>query len=237
METLAQKALVGVAVTYMLLIVIIPFVQAFSHGLGPFVETLQEPDFQQARRRADGLCLAVFIVFKYCVAGSSGCGAARCIHPQPPHPPNSAPHCHAPAHRLLPALQAVKMTLLLSLVAVPINTAFGIQAALFLSRNEFWGKTFAISLLDLPFSISPVITGEGPGPASQPATAVDAAARGMQLQLARCQPASRRCHRHLQECRNAAAACQLGLGACGAWCATVHCRQEACRHPPRMLCS
>jgi sulfate transport system permease protein len=51
------------------------------------------------------------------------------------------------------------MTLLLSLVAVPINTAFGIQAALFLARNEFWGKTFAISLLDLPFSISPVITG------------------------------------------------------------------------------
>ena len=52
-ETLAQKALVGVAVTYMLLIVIIPFlnvfVQAFSHGLGPFVETLQEADFQQAR--------------------------------------------------------------------------------------------------------------------------------------------------------------------------------------------
>jgi sulfate transport system permease protein len=71
---------------------------------------------------------------------------------------------------LLPALQAVKMTLLLSLVAVPINTAFGIQAALFLSRNEFWGKTFAISLLDLPFSISPVITGEGLGPASQPAS-------------------------------------------------------------------
>jgi sulfate transport system permease protein len=84
-ETLAQKALVGVAVTYMLLIVIIPFVnvfvQAFSHGLGPFVETLQEPDFQQARRRAEGLCLAVFIVFKYCVAGSSGCGAARKMHP------------------------------------------------------------------------------------------------------------------------------------------------------------
>ena len=56
-ETLAQKALVGVAVTYMLLIVIIPFVnvfvQAFSHGLGPFVETLQEPDFQQASKQAE----------------------------------------------------------------------------------------------------------------------------------------------------------------------------------------
>lgn len=42
--------LVGVAVTYMAMIVIIPFlsvfVEAFRHGLGPFVETLQEPDFQ-----------------------------------------------------------------------------------------------------------------------------------------------------------------------------------------------
>ena len=51
------------------------------------------------------------------------------------------------------------MTLLLSLVAVPINTAFGVQSALYLARNDFWGKTFIISLLDLPFSISPVITG------------------------------------------------------------------------------
>jgi sulfate transport system permease protein len=55
------------------------------------------------------------------------------------------------------------MTLLLSAVAVPINTAFGIQAALFLARNEFRGKTFLISLLDLPFSISPVITGAPAG--------------------------------------------------------------------------
>jgi sulfate transport system permease protein len=57
-------------------------------------------------------------------------------------------------------LQAVKMTLLLSAVAVPINTAFGIQSALFLARNDFWGKTFLITLLDLPFSVSPVITGK-----------------------------------------------------------------------------
>lgn len=49
-ETLGQRVLVGVAVTYMAMIVIIPFlsvfVEAFRHGLGPFVETLQEPDFQ-----------------------------------------------------------------------------------------------------------------------------------------------------------------------------------------------
>jgi hypothetical protein len=52
------------------------------------------------------------------------------------------------------------MTMLLSLVAVPTNTLFGVQAALALARNkDFPGRTFLISLLDLPFSISPVITG------------------------------------------------------------------------------
>lgn len=51
------------------------------------------------------------------------------------------------------------MTLLLTAVATPINCVFGIRTALFLARNDFPGKAFAISLLDLPFSISPVITG------------------------------------------------------------------------------
>lgn len=104
-ETTGQKALLGVAVAYMLLVVILPFgnifVQAFINGPGPFFETLVDPDF----------------------------------------------------------LQAVKMTLLLAAVAVPINTVFGVSAAIFLARNDFRGKEFLIALLDLPFSISPVVTG------------------------------------------------------------------------------
>lgn len=59
-----------------------------------------------------------------------------------------------------PGPQAVKMTLALTAVATPINALFGIRAALFLARNEFPGKPLAISILDLPFSISPVITGQ-----------------------------------------------------------------------------
>jgi ABC-type sulfate transport system permease subunit len=50
-DTVGQRLLLSAAVGYMLLIVIIPFfnvfVQAFSHGLDPFIETVQEPDFQQ----------------------------------------------------------------------------------------------------------------------------------------------------------------------------------------------
>ena len=53
----------------------------------------------------------------------------------------------------------VKLTLMLAGVAVPINTLFGITAALVIARNEFVGKTWVMTLLDLPFSISPVITG------------------------------------------------------------------------------
>ena len=53
----------------------------------------------------------------------------------------------------------MKLTLLLAVVAVPINTVFGVVAALQITRNEFPGKTFAMALLDLPFSISPVVTG------------------------------------------------------------------------------
>ena len=58
----------------------------------------------------------------------------------------------------------VKLTLLLAVVAVPINTVFGVVAALQITRNEFPGKTFAMALLDLPFSISPVVTGAQPTP-------------------------------------------------------------------------
>ena len=53
----------------------------------------------------------------------------------------------------------VKMTLLLAAVAVPVNTVFGVVAALQLTRSEFPGKTFVMAMLDLPFSISPVVTG------------------------------------------------------------------------------
>ena len=56
----------------------------------------------------------------------------------------------------------VKMTLLLSAVAVPINTVFGVTSAILIARNEFPGKLVVMSMLDLPFSISPVVTGQPP---------------------------------------------------------------------------
>ena len=62
----------------------------------------------------------------------------------------------------------VKMTLLLSAVAVPINTVFGVTCAILIARNEFPGKLILTSMLDLPFSISPVVTGQPATLASRP---------------------------------------------------------------------
>jgi sulfate/thiosulfate transport system permease protein len=57
------------------------------------------------------------------------------------------------------ALAAIKLTLLTALVTVPLNTVFGIAAAWAITRFEFKGKSFLTTLIDLPFSVSPVISG------------------------------------------------------------------------------
>lgn len=59
------------------------------------------------------------------------------------------------------ALAAVKLTLLSAAVAVPLNTVFGLAAAWCLTRFRFRGRSLLVALIDLPFSISPVIAGIG----------------------------------------------------------------------------
>jgi sulfate/thiosulfate transport system permease protein len=55
--------------------------------------------------------------------------------------------------------EAVKLTIVIAVVTVPLNTIFGLCAGWVIARNEFRGKTFLMSLIDLPFSISPVVAG------------------------------------------------------------------------------
>jgi sulfate transport system permease protein len=57
------------------------------------------------------------------------------------------------------ALQALRLTLLTALIAVPLNVLFGICAAWAVARFEFRGKQLLVALIDLPFAISPVISG------------------------------------------------------------------------------
>ncbi|AFM14365.1 sulfate ABC transporter permease subunit CysW [Turneriella parva] len=57
------------------------------------------------------------------------------------------------------ALDSIKLTLIAAGVSVPLNLAFGVIAAYCVTKFDFWGKSFLISLIDLPFAISPVISG------------------------------------------------------------------------------
>lgn len=57
------------------------------------------------------------------------------------------------------AIAAIKLTLTATAIAVPLNLVFGIAAAWAIAKFEFRGKNILITLIDLPFSVSPVIAG------------------------------------------------------------------------------
>ena len=56
-------------------------------------------------------------------------------------------------------MAAVKLSLLAAAIAVPLNTVFGVAAAWAVAKFDFPGKTFLVTLIDLPFSVSPVVAG------------------------------------------------------------------------------
>ena len=56
-------------------------------------------------------------------------------------------------------LNAVKLTAIATAITVPLNTVFGLCAALALANKNFPGRSLLISIIDLPFSISPVVAG------------------------------------------------------------------------------
>jgi sulfate transport system permease protein len=57
------------------------------------------------------------------------------------------------------ALAAMKLTFIAALISVPLNLVFGVAAAWAIAKFEFRGKSFLITLIDLPFAVSPVIAG------------------------------------------------------------------------------
>lgn len=57
------------------------------------------------------------------------------------------------------ARSAIRLTLIAAAISVPLNTVFGVAAAWAITRFEFKGKNVLITLIDLPFAISPVIAG------------------------------------------------------------------------------
>src|ERR1700722_19034686 len=57
------------------------------------------------------------------------------------------------------ALSAIRLTLLVAAISVSLNLVFGLVAAWAIAKFDFSGRTVLISLIDLPFSVSPVISG------------------------------------------------------------------------------
>ncbi len=57
------------------------------------------------------------------------------------------------------AQAAIRLTLTIAAISGPLNAAFGIAAAWFITKFDFRGKAFLITLIDLPFSVSPVVAG------------------------------------------------------------------------------
>ena len=56
-------------------------------------------------------------------------------------------------------LSAVKLTLLTTAIVVPVNTVMGVVMAWAIAKFDFKGRTFLISLIDLPFAVSPIVAG------------------------------------------------------------------------------
>ncbi len=63
------------------------------------------------------------------------------------------------AFRDLDALHAIYLTLLVAVLSVPLNLAFGLVASWLIAKHDFRGKSLLLTLIDLPFSVSPVIAG------------------------------------------------------------------------------
>jgi sulfate transport system permease protein len=57
------------------------------------------------------------------------------------------------------AWSAIRLTLFVALITVPLNLVFGVAAAWAIAKYEFTGKAFLTTLIDLPFSVSPVVAG------------------------------------------------------------------------------
>jgi len=102
---LTQMALLTVALVFLAVILIAPlivvFFEAFSRGIGVYLEALAMPD----------------------------------------------------------TMAALRLTLLVAAIAVPVNLVFGIAAAWAIAKFDFRGKSFLLTLIDLPFAVSPVVSG------------------------------------------------------------------------------
>jgi sulfate transport system permease protein len=85
------------------------------------------------------LVLPLIVVFSEALGGGLGHAWETITHPD--------------------SIAAIKLSLTAAAIAVPLNTVFGVAAAWAVAKFDFPGKTFLVTLIDLPFSVSPVVAG------------------------------------------------------------------------------
>jgi len=118
---------------------------ALAHAL-PYVSPREEP--RAARWLLTGIALAFLAVFLLVPLAAVFAEALK-----------KGGGVYLAAITEADALAALRLTLLAAAIAVPVNTVFGVAAAWAIAKFDFRGKNLVTTLIDLPFSVSPVIAG------------------------------------------------------------------------------
>jgi ABC-type sulfate transport system permease subunit len=144
-----------IAVGFLTLLVVVPaanvFAEAFRNGVGAYRDVFFPPPVDQGRlaqirERLDAI-------------GEMPLSQRRAVRQEQRALRHEESAMLAPGERARKNWSAVRMTLGIAAVVVPLNMLFGIAAAWAVTKFRFKGRSLLVSVIDLPFSVSPVIAG------------------------------------------------------------------------------
>jgi sulfate transport system permease protein len=107
--------------------------------------TIRLPGFAPLMLAATATIMGVLIVFPLVIVFQQAFAKGFAAYLQPLSQPD--------------ALAAIRLTLTVAAISVPLNAVFGVAAAWAIARFEFKGKSLLVTFIDLPFSMSPVVSG------------------------------------------------------------------------------
>ena len=133
-RALLVVAALGFLAVFLLLPLLVVFAEALRQGLAAYLQSITQPEAWSAIRLT--LLVAVF---------TEALKKGWDVYVEAVKDPD--------------ALSAIRLTLTAAAIAVPLNLVFGVAAAWAMARFEFRGKAVLGALIDLPFSVSPVVSG------------------------------------------------------------------------------
>ena len=142
-----RYVLTAVALVFLLLFIVLPavnvFAQALKKGVGAYTAVLK-PSVDQARVEE--------IQQKLKPGGGASFVERRKLSKE-------LSEINAPVEQARKNWSAVRLTLMVAAFVVPLNLVFGVAAAWAVTKFRFKGRAFLVSIIDLPFSVSPVVSG------------------------------------------------------------------------------